>query len=221
MKHIRNFFWLCSGAHIKLLERSPSESSKYVGIGATVFFTGIFAALAGFYAFNFVFDRVWVAVLVGIVWGLMIFNLDRYIVSSMRKKGTIKQEMILASPRIILAVLIAIVISKPLELKVFEKEIAPELIKMEQEQITERESMVKNRFQNDRETKNEQISQLQAAIELKSANRDELVRIAQQEADGTGGTMRRNAGPIYRIKKADADRVQSELAELTTANSGR
>ena len=31
--------------------------------------------------------------------------------------------------------------------------------------------------------------------------------------------MRRNAGPIYRIKKADADRVQNELEDLTAKNS--
>jgi hypothetical protein len=36
---------------------------------------------------------------------------------------------------------------------------------------------------------------------LKTAKRDELDRIAQEEADGTGGTRKRNAGPIYKIKK--------------------
>ena len=30
--------------------------------------------------------------------------------------------------------------------------------------------------------------------------------------------MRRNAGPIYRIKKADADRIEEELEELKTRN---
>src|SRR5690606_31312255 len=34
-----------------------------------------------------------------------------------------------------------------------------------------------------------------------------------------GGTRRRNAGPIYRLKKADADRVEEELVALRRANN--
>ena len=52
----------------------------------------------------------------------------------------------------------------------------------------------------------------------KTIKRDELTKLAQEEADGTGGTKKRNAGPIYKIKKADADRVDHELAELTKQN---
>ena len=133
MDKLRHFFWLCSGAHHATLEKSPSESSKYVGIGATIFFTGLFAALAGGYALYTVFDNVWLAALFGLIWGLMIFNLDRYIVSSMRKEGTKSQEFGTAIPRILLALLISIVIAKPLELKIFDKEIRAELNLMEQE----------------------------------------------------------------------------------------
>ena len=32
--------------------------------------------------------------------------------------------------------------------------------------------------------------------------------------------MRRNAGPIYRIKKADADKMEEELDQLTQRNNG-
>jgi hypothetical protein len=47
-----------------------------------------------------------------------------------------------------------------------------------------------------------------------AAKRDTLRAAAAAEADGTGGTMRRNAGPIYQIKKANADRVEQELDSL-------
>lgn len=219
MNKIRNFFWLCSGANKDLLVKSPTEASKYAGIGATVFFTGIFASLAGYYALYTVFDLVLAAILVGLIWGTMIFNLDRYIVSSMRKKETLISELKMAAPRIILAILIAIVISKPLEMKVFEKEINSELIIMNLENQQIRENLVKSRYQGEMETLKVEISSLNNEVLDKTNSRDTLRRIAQKEADGTGGTMRRNAGPIYRIKKADADQVEKELEGMRAVNN--
>ena len=136
MEKIKHFFWLCSGVHIPMLKKCEVESSKYAGIGATIFFTGIFAALAASYALYTVFDNAWIASLSGLVWGLMIFNLDRYIVSSMRKERNSWREFRTALPRIVLAVLISIVIAKPLEMKIFDKEIQSELIIMEQQTYT-------------------------------------------------------------------------------------
>ena len=147
MKKIKFFFWLCSGANRPLLEKCPTEASKYVGIGATIFFTGVFAALAGAYALYIVFENYITSILFGIVWGLMIFNLDRYIVSSMRKEGNTNKEFYTALPRVILAVLISLVIAKPLEMKIFEKEINSELELMEQQSFAQKEQLIKQRFQ--------------------------------------------------------------------------
>jgi hypothetical protein len=218
MEKLKQFFWLCSGAHDELLKKSPTESSKYSGIGATVFFTGVFAALACAYAMYTVFDNVWISLILGMVWGLMIFNLDRYIVSSMRKEGNAKKELLTAMPRIILAILISIVIVKPLEMKIFEKEIQGELTIMEQQTRTAQENEIRLRYEQERQRMNGEVAALKQEIADKTATRDELMRLAQEEADGTGGTKRRNAGPIYKIKKADADRVDQELTDLTKRN---
>jgi hypothetical protein len=218
MEKLKQFFWLCSGAHDELLKKCPTESSKYVGIGATIFFTGVFAALACAYALYTVFDNIWIASLLGLVWGLMIFNLDRYIVSSMRKEGNSKKELIHALPRIILAVLISIVIAKPLEMKIFDKEIQGELTIMEQQTRTLQENEIRMRYQTEQERLNREVEILKKEIVDKTAKRDELARLAQEEADGTGGSLKRNAGPIYKIKKADSDKIDQELTELTMKN---
>ncbi len=123
MNQLTRFFWFCSGANFSILKRSPTESNKYIGIGATVFFTGLLAAIAAGYALFTVFENVLPAIFFGLLWGMMIFNLDRFIVSSMRKKENAWAEWKLAIPRLVLAVLLALVISKPLELKMFEREI--------------------------------------------------------------------------------------------------
>ncbi|QEC52272.1 uncharacterized protein DUF4407 [Anseongella ginsenosidimutans] len=131
MKKISRFFWFCAGANIPLLDKHPTEHNKYFSIGATVVFTALFAALAGGYALYFVFSgspgAVLLVIFFGILWGLAIFNLDCYIVSSISKQDTAWKQFLQASPRIILAVLIAIVIARPLELKIFDKEIRAEL----------------------------------------------------------------------------------------------
>jgi hypothetical protein len=131
MKKITRFFWFCSGAHIDTLKKYPIEHNKYVGIGATIFFTALFASLSGGYAMYFVFNgdafAVGFAILFGLIWGTAIFNMDRYIVSSINKEGSTNQQIIQASPRILLAIMIGIVISRPLELKIFDKEIRQKL----------------------------------------------------------------------------------------------
>lgn len=131
MNKITTFFWFCSGAHIGTLKRYPTEQNKYVGIGATIFFTALFAALSGGYAMYFVFAgspaALFFAFVFGILWGLAIFNMDRYIVSSISKNGSTNLQILQATPRILLAIMIGIVISRPLELKIFDKEIRQKL----------------------------------------------------------------------------------------------
>jgi len=131
MENLTQFFWFCSGVHVETLKKYPTEHNKYVGIGATIFFTALFAALSGGYAMYFVFagsaTAVIFAILFGIIWGLAIFNMDRYIVSSISKSGSTNQQILQATPRILLAIMIGIVISRPLELKIFDKEIRQQL----------------------------------------------------------------------------------------------
>lgn len=221
MKKIISFLLYASGADTQLLEQCQSEKSKYIGIGGTVFFTGLFAALAAAYALFTVFDNYYIAVALGLVWGLMIFNLDRFIVSSMRKEEKIGKELFTALPRIIMAVIISIVIAKPLELKIFEKEIEPELVVMEQEVYASQEAQAKARFESGIEQTRQDIQKLKQEIADKTSQRNELVRTAQQEADGTGGSKIKNLGPIYKVKKADADKAETELAELNKSNNSK
>ncbi len=221
MQKITSFFWICSGSDLALLEKCSTETSKYTGIGATIFFTGLFAALSGGYALYTIFDNILFAMGFGVLWGLLIFNLDRYIVSSMRKEGKAGREFLMASPRILLAILISIVIAKPLELKIFEKEIQPELIVMEQQAYAKQEAELTLRFIPSRDILKAEIEIFNLEVAAKSAKRDELFRIAQQEADGTGGSKHKNLGPIYKVKKADADVAQTELNQLLLLNQAR
>lgn len=224
MNRIQNFFWFCSGANIALLKKTPTEQNKYAGIGATVFFTGLFATVSGAYALYFIFNdanttvRITASLLFGLIWGAMIFNLDRYIVSSMKKNGSTLSEFKLAAPRFLLAAIIAFVISKPLELQIFHTSIEYELELMKQEEIKKQEVALTSRYQNDMNLLDSEIKNLQKDIDTKTNYRNKADEEARKEADGSGGTMKRGAATIYNLKKADANKAQQELEELTTTN---
>jgi hypothetical protein len=137
----------------------------------------------------------------------------------MRKEGRPGREFLNAVPRIILAVLISVVIAKPLELRIFDKEIQPELVIMEQQVFAKQEDEVRGRFEAADKKLRADLAALDDQIRAKTVTRDELRRLAQEEADGTGGSKRRNLGPIYKVKKADADLADKELDALRAENT--
>jgi hypothetical protein len=218
MNRLKSFFLFCAGVDRKTLESCPTDENKYAGIGATVFFTGVMAFISSGYALYTVFDNWFTAILFGILWGMMIFNLDRYIVMSMKSNGKWYRDWAVALPRLALAVILALVISKPLELKIFEKEINAELVQMEQEVFKKQEDLVKDRYTKEIESNQAEIALLKNEINTQTASRDELALRALQEADGTGGSGKRNLGPIYKAKKAEADKAQAELDALIAKN---
>jgi len=219
MTGIQRFFLICAGSDLSVIKRTPTDLNKHIGIGATIFFTGLFAAFAGGYACYTVFNSYVAAILMGCFWGMMIFNLDRYIVSSMKMSKSGWRNFGSAMPRIILAIIIAIVIAKPLELRIFDSEIQSEIALMQQENIKAQEDLVASRFERDITQATADIQSLKDEITAKELVRDELDALAIQEADGTGGSQQRNIGPIYRAKKADASKAQSELDALLAVNN--
>lgn len=127
---LNEFLWTCAGVNKQVLRQCPSDYAKYAGIGGTILFTALMAALSGGYALNFVFDNKYVAIAFGIFWGLLIFNLDRFIVNTMYSDGKHSiswGELKSGLPRIIMAIFLGIVISTPLELKIFEDKIKMEI----------------------------------------------------------------------------------------------
>lgn len=137
---INEFLWSCAGVNKHILRQCPSDYAKYAGIGGTILFTAIMAALSGGYALNFVFKDIYISIAFGIFWGLLIFNLDRFIVNTMYSDGkhTISwAELKSGFPRIIMAVFLGIVISTPLELRIFESEINNQLEKDKKDKIEE------------------------------------------------------------------------------------
>jgi hypothetical protein len=143
LKKIELLFLWSSGADLQILEQVPIEKNKFLGIGGTIIFTAMMASFAGGYAFFTAFKSIWLSIIFGTFWGALIFNLDRFIVATFGsgdgKKTISKQELFESSPRLLMAILLGFVISTPLELKIFEKEIQ---VKIGQLKISEKEGLI-------------------------------------------------------------------------------
>ncbi|MDW8849871.1 DUF4407 domain-containing protein [Flavobacterium sp. MMLR14_040] len=219
---LKQFFILCSGADRDVLEGcSEGEQTKYVGIGATVFFTAVMAFLASAYALFTVFDSLYPALIFGFVWSLLIFNLDRFIVSTIKKRDRFMDEFLQATPRIILAIIIAIVISKPLEIKIFEKEINTVLLKEKNEMELANKKQVGNYFKSDLDKNKAEIASLKADILTKEKEVNALYSTYITEAEGTTGTKKLGKGPVYKEKREKHDASLKELAALKTTNEAK
>ncbi len=136
-----NFLWWCAGVNRDVLRKCPTEWAKYAGMGGTIFSTACMAAFSGGYAISTVFDNTIVAILFGLFWGfVIIFNLDRLIVNTMYSDGEVTiswKELKSGLPRIIMAFFLGIVISTPLELKIYEKGINTEIKTLKEEKLKE------------------------------------------------------------------------------------
>ncbi|MFV8368564.1 DUF4407 domain-containing protein [Flavobacterium sp. LB2R40] len=216
---LKQFFILCSGADKDLLEGcSEGEQTKYVGIGATVFFTAVMAFLASSYALFTVFDSMYPAIAFGVVWSLLIFNLDRFIVSTIRKRDQFGSEFLQATPRIILAIIIAIVISKPLEIKIFEKEINTVLLKEKNAMALNNKKEVANYFKSDMDKNKIESDNLKSEITKKEKEVNRLYETYITEAEGTAGTKKLGKGPVFKEKIAKHDLAKKELDTLQKIN---
>ena len=126
---LKEFTWMCAGADRPLLRMCPGDHSKYVGIGTVILFTALMAWFSSFIAMRLVFgveknpDMNVYAIIFATFWSAMIFCLDRFITNTMYSDGKVsisKQEFFSGLPRIVIAIFLGIIISAPLELRIFD-----------------------------------------------------------------------------------------------------
>lgn len=229
-------FWKACGADAYLLEKSTyGDQIKYFCLGGIVVATGVMAALAGGYAIYTIFEpkgsaldteihvqTLMFAIFFGLIWGLIIYNIDRFIVTSTGKgdgtEAITGQEIRSAIPRIIMGMIIALTISKPIEIRMFKSEIDQALFqKQENIKIADRkeaEAIYKDDFDN----LNREKDSLQLAINALETKYWALEQAATQEMDGTGGSGYRDQGPIYQAKKANAANAKALWKSLQKSN---
>ena len=210
------FFWICSGANRDILRQCPTEYSKYFGIGGTIFFTAAMAMLSGGYAFFTIFDSLWLAILFGIFWGLLIFNLDRLIVNTMYSDGkhTIGGgELLAATPRLIIALFLGIIISHPLEMKIFEDEIRVEIEDLKEQRIVEYQAGDYAKIE-ELESRKEKLFQKIQEIQANPTTYGDNIRTGNREIDEKM-ELRENKVNEYNQVSHSIETLKSQISRTT------
>ncbi|HKO44459.1 MAG TPA: DUF4407 domain-containing protein [Pyrinomonadaceae bacterium] len=231
---IRRFFLTCSGATVDLLERPEckTELSRYAMMGAFVAMTAAFAALSGGFALYTGFKRLTLAIPVGLLWGGFIFTLDRFIISSIRKKAIdpdsslgqktwIKLgEITTALPRLILAAFIAVTVAVPLEMKYFEPEIEAQIAKtnLEADKATA-DQAAQGELELPKLEK--ELKDMDDSEQALRERRDLLREQRRNEVDGVkgpGSTGIPGIGPEARQRKVEYDQAQQDFETALAQN---
>lgn len=270
---IMKMMWSCAGGDAFLLERATySDQVKYFCMGGIVLATGVMASLSGGYAFYTIFspktenvlDKMRVAksateipidlptvcfsVIFGIIWGLMIYNIDRFIVTSTGKgdgtEAITLQELKSALPRLIMGCIIAISISKPVEIRMFKTEIDLEIQKEQEKEKTNLINLAEANFKKANEQTEKNLGKIQIdidALQKLSAEYSQKLaaEIAGENKSGSGSGYGERAKQFERLqkeidarisvlintsenKKAEADKAENEANyKQTISEAGR
>src|SRR5690348_8177868 len=108
-----------AGAQPDLLRQAPADKTRYTAMGGVLLTTAAVAGVSAAFALNTAvgLDPV-SSVVVGVLWGWVIFNLDRMLIISLTRHGGRWRNVLTAVPRVLLAVVIGFVISAPLVLRI-------------------------------------------------------------------------------------------------------
>ncbi|MFC8680421.1 DUF4407 domain-containing protein [Microbacterium ureisolvens] len=116
------------GADGSVLDEVPTETPRFVQMFFVIAGTALISAISMYFALTTgVRIVMWGALPLAIVWALIIFNLDRFLTSTMRSSQSIGRLIALAIPRVIMAAVIGIVVAEPLVLQIFHNDIAREV----------------------------------------------------------------------------------------------
>ncbi|MBV9924197.1 MAG: DUF4407 domain-containing protein [Acidobacteria bacterium] len=237
MNIITGFFLACSGADLSILSRRECETERgrYVGVGTIIFCSSILATLSGGYALYYIFNSAPLAVVLGVIWGFFFFTIDRYLVSNMVKRAVpadvaIRERLLIALkglavalPGLILVTLVSIIITKPLEFRLFRPEIESELESRRLSAAFRMETSIRSEYPEIDQLK-ARVAELQHEIQLKQQQReyahervlDEVLGRKDDALAATSGKV--GKGPFFQQRQKEFLVAEQELAAVRKKN---
>lgn len=151
-----------------MLRMFKQDHGAKTGLGAAIFMTSLLAFCTGTYAFYKISNNTFLAFVFGLIWGTMIYVLDRNIVASMAytgEKHKIKKFFKTCGSvclRLFISVCIGMVISTPIEMLIFGG-------KIEEYKNFEHEQFVKNEIESYHDEISKDLYEKKARIETELA----------------------------------------------------
>lgn len=230
---VMRMLWKAAGGDRYILERATySDQMKYMCLGGIVATTGAMAALAGGYAFYTIFEprgsalehdfdlkTSIMSIAFGLIWGWIIFNIDRFIVTSTGKgdgtEAITWDELKGALPRIVMGAIIALTISKPVEIRMFKSEIDVALHEEQLKAITQKMALIEETYADREQIFIDKIGKLESEIDEKELRASALEDQYIEEARNV------TVGPRARAVKAQWDLAVKKVAETKAENDPR
>jgi hypothetical protein len=240
----RLFLWL-GCADDAILDRCPrAERMRAAATGGTVLVVAVLAALSAIVtAHQFLHVGVPGALVLGAGWGMAIMALDRWLILSIRRQPTGWRTLLLALPRVAVAVVAGLVIAKPVMLVMFRGEIDARAVYDRRQALLGATQAIDAKYSPQITTLTAQRDTLESGLTtvdpggvLQSdpiyqadMRRAQNLQAAAQKAssgalcelDGTCGSGHIGDGPIYATKEAEARSLAAQATKAQQVAAAR
>ena len=216
VSYLTRFLWFIAGADIEMLSLCPLDYKKYEAIGMTILMTALVGFAAGSSAaWYFTEDALWTLVL-GLFWSLLIFSIDRSLVVTLKKDPYKKSYYVLPLVfRGFLAILVAGIMSIPLELLVFNGFIQNDIENYKSDLLKQQHKDSFDAQQSaEYHSKSKSLNQL---LKMESCKKDDiemLINNKRSERQREVNMLNHPNTTTYNNAKANANGLQRQLNEL-------
>lgn len=195
MNSLKNWLAALGGANLEILRRTPRERDRFVAMALVLLGTAGLAVLSMSFALVDGLDATLPAAIpLAVLWGLLILNLDRFLVLNMGSTRSRRRLLAMAAPRLAVALVLGLVISTPLVLRVF----APE---------------IRAQIQLDQARAGVQAKELLAQGQLPARQQELARQIREQESIAAGNPPDVEADPAVASTRKQLEGAQAQLAK--------
>ena len=216
VRYFTHFLWFVAGADVEMLSLCPLDYKKYEAIGMTILMTSLVGFAAGSSAaWYFTEDALWTLVF-GLFWSLLIFSIDRSLVVTLKKDPYKKSYYVLPLVfRGFLAILVAGIMSIPLELLVFNGFIQNDIENYKSDLLKQQHKDSFDAQQSaEYHSKSKSLNQL---LKMESCKKDDiemLINNKRSERQREVNMLNHPNTTTYNNAKANANGLQRQLNEL-------
>ena len=216
VSYFTRFLWFVAGADVEMLSLCPLDYKKYEAIGMTILMTSLVGFAAGSSAaWYFTEDALWTLVF-GLFWSLLIFSIDRSLVVTLKKDPYKKSYYVLPLVfRGFLAILVAGIMSIPLELLVFNGFIQNDIENYKSDLLKQQHKDSFDAQQSaEYHSKSKSLNQL---LKMESCKKDDiemLINNKRSERQREVNMLNHPNTTTYNNAKASSNGLQRQLNEL-------
>jgi hypothetical protein len=224
--NFKKFILWSAGIVPSILEKCPTEQSKYFALGLIIPFIALLSCASfAYFLSHSLRVNLFFALFGGAFWAILVYCLERIILTAYRKGDKSLTSVIL---RFTLVIATSLVVGKPLVLSFFEPEITREMKTIARQNVTGEREAIKNRFQMETEKLEKENQDIQNRLdELKKdvLNKEKAVIGEIEGISGSGksgfGIAAQQKETAFKEAKIKLEQYKKETADQLANNKIR